>query len=613
MTADTTNTLRTDLTKASIKAVVLLLLIPLLTYGFVRYAQRKEDAAFLQLIETRFLADANLNFADKQARIDFYRARPLSTICANQEAQAQSYKDNVCEPYGEVWQFHMVRKLAGWTLVLSAVSLLLLAGLAFLAHKKRAWQYPSFVAGWRFVVVFSVATVLVQGFFLVWLSFWLTAYFFKKYFVKLIVLAGLLALGAAAMIVLRLFQRPVVDNSVSAEFLSEADAPLLWRRIKHLASRLRTDPPDHVLVGIDSNFFVTQAPLRVGTKTTTGRSLYMSIPLLRILTVEEADAVLGHELAHFRGADTQASAALGPKLQQYDHYAEGVGSGGLAVVVHPLLQLYRAAFQLALSKDSREREFKADHMAGKLVSAPALAHALIKVAAYSNYRSTTEQTLFSSEQQLDSTLGIAEKVSHGLRSYAASDDFMDDMHTAQVPHPYDTHPQLQQRMQQLGHVVPEEQYGVLLAHAPIKTWAQEIFTADILEARLWAVYEQQFATHHDQALAYRYEPASETQRAHVLKYFPPLAFALKDATQVEVNYQGIVPAGEPLIDWDAISKLQYNDSSLGDSLSVTLNQKSLLGAKTVTVKLKGIGKQKDDFNAALGHYWQRHQIMRSQQ
>jgi len=39
----------------------------------------------------------------------------------------------------------------------------------------------------------------------------------------------------------------------------------------------------------------------------------------------------------------------------------------------------------------------------------------------------------------------------------------------------------------------------------------------------------------------------------------------------------------------------------------------LLGNKTLTVKLPGMGKQKDDFNAALGHFWHRQQVMRSQQ
>lgn len=49
--------------------------------------------------------------------------------------------------------------------------------------------------------------------------------------------------------------------------------------LQMIETRLRTAPPDHVVAGIDANFFVTQAPLKVGDKTTTGWSLFMCVPL----------------------------------------------------------------------------------------------------------------------------------------------------------------------------------------------------------------------------------------------------------------------------------------------------------------------------------------------
>lgn len=605
--------LRNDLVKVALQAVLALFLIPALTYGFVRYAQRQEDVAFLQMIETRMLADADMKYEEKQARIDFYRARPPSTICTNHEAEAQAYKDAVCENYGETWQFHFVRKLSGWTLVGSLLGLLAVAGLGALAFKNRKLQYKSFVVGWRFMMVASAAAVVLQGFFAVWLSFWVTAFLIHKYYIKLIFIAGVLALGGIAAIVRKIFQKVQTNNGVDGELLTEADAPLLWRRIKHLAARLRTAPPDHVVAGIDTNFFVTEAPLQVGNKTTTGRSLFMSIPLLRVLSMEEADAVLGHELAHFRGGDTQASAALGPKLQQYDHYVEGMRTGGLTIIVYPFMQLYRMVFQLALSSDSRTREFRADHMAAKLVSPQAIAQSLIKISAYANYRANTENALFQSENKLDGALGIADSVARGLHPYATSDDFFDDMRTAHIPHPFDSHPALQQRMQHVGHVVPPEGYGAVVTQIPTKTWADEIIGAGAIEARLWSAYEQQFANNHEQALAYRYEPANDEQKAHVLKYFPPVVFKLKGDASVEINYEGIAPAGEALVPWDNVKSLQYNESSFGDSLTVTLNEKGMVGAKTTKVKLPGLGKQKDAFNGTVSHYWRRHQIMRSQQ
>ena len=609
---DPQKTLRGSLVQSVLLAMLALFLIPALTYGFVRYAQRAEDVTFLRTIDARLQEDTALSFEQRQQRLDFYRARPLSKVCANTEPEAQEYRAAMCEPWGETWQFHIVRQAAGWSLVAGTVLMLTIAALGALAFKSRKLQYRSFVVGWWVLMVASALAVVIQGFFAVWLSFWVTAFLWQKYFVKLIVVAALFALGGVAVIVLKIFSKTHSDNHVDGELLTEAQAPLLLRRVKHLASRMRTAPPDHIVAGIDTNFFVTQAPLTVGGKTFTGRSLYMSIPLLRVMSMQEADAVLGHELAHFRGGDTQASADLGPKLQQFDQYVEGMRTGGLTMVVYPFLQLYRIIFQLALSTDSRKREFRADYLASKLVSPQAIAQSLIKISAYANYRSNTESALFDSENQLPGALGIGAKVAMGLYPYAASDDFFDDMRTAHIPHPFDSHPPLEQRMKKVGHVVDPAGYGAVVADKPTRTWADDILDAKDIEDRLWSTYEQQFANNHDLSLAYRYEPANNEQLAHVLKHFPPVVFKLRNAQKVEVTFEGIVPPGEALIHWDSVQELQYNDSSFGDSLTVTLTEKGLMGAKTTKVKLGGLGKQKDDFNATVGRYWHRHQVMRAQ-
>ncbi len=602
---------RQELLKVLLYTALSLFLIPVLTFGFVRYAAHDRDASFLQMVEQRAAEDHLATQQEKQQQIDFYRSRPPSGICANHEAQAQKYREAVCDTYGEVWQFHLMQRMAWGTMLGGGVLLLVVAALGALAFVNRTWQYASFVVGWRLMVLVGTAEVVLQGAMGVWLSFWVTAFFMQKYYVKLILLVGVMVLAGVAALVVKIFQRVPSDSRVEGETLSEEDAPLLWRRIRHMAARLRTAAPDHIVAGIDSNFFVTEAPLTVSGKQLTGRSLFVSIPLLRVLSVPEADAVLGHELAHFRGGDTRARAQLGPKLAQYDHYVQGMREGGFTMVVYYFMKLYRLVFQVALSRNRREREFKADRAAAKLVSPQAIAQSLVKVAAYDNYRSNTERALFDRDHKLSEELGIAQAVAQGLRPYAASIDFADDMRTAHIPHPFDSHPPMAQRMQQVGHPLDPESYSAIVCEVPKTTWANEINTADAIEQRLWARYEQQFARDHEQALAYRYEPSNEQERQLVLKYFPPVVFKLKGSDTVEVNYSGIAPSGgEPLVEWDSVKALQYNESSFGDSLTVTLHDKAMIGNKTMKIKLSGLGKQKDAFNATVGQYWKRHQIMR---
>jgi Zn-dependent protease with chaperone function len=608
-----TTAMRQGLLKALLFSALALFMIPAITYSFVRYAERQDDKEFMFQVQERAYADPNATAEEKEAHVDFYRKRPLSTICASTEAAAQRYRESACEPYGETWQFHVVRTVSFWTLVGGVVVLLAISALGALAFVNRQWQYLSFVVGWRLMTLASAAEVVLQGSMAVWLSFWGTVFFTNKYYIKLILVVGVLVLAGVGLLLMRIFQKVPLNDSVEGELVAEADAPLLWRRIRQMAARLKTAPPDHIVAGIDTNFFVTEVPVHVGTQRLTGRTLFVSIPLLRVLSMGEADAVLGHELAHFRGGDTRNSALLGPKLNQYDHYLQGLSEATFTLVVLPFMQLYRMVFQLSLSKDSREREFKADRIASKLVSPQGIVNSLIKISAYDHYRSHTENALFSQDQKLSGALGISEAVARGLKPYAASDDFFDDMRTAHIPHPYDSHPPLKERMRHVGHVVEPDHYGAIVQQTPTATWADDIITSIDIEQRLWAKYEERFAQNHELALAYRFEPANDQEREAVLKFFPPVVFKLKHDKQVEVSIDGIEPTEGDSVHWDDVKALKYNESSFGDSLTVTLNDKGLLGNKTLTVKLPGMGKQKDDFNAALGHFWHRQQVMRSQQ
>lgn len=63
-----------------------------------------------------------------------------------------------------------------------------------------------------------------------------------------------------------------------------------------------------LVVGLTPTFFVTEADVHCIGGTVTGRTMYLSVPLCRILTVEELSAVIAHELGHFRGEDTVCSA-----------------------------------------------------------------------------------------------------------------------------------------------------------------------------------------------------------------------------------------------------------------------------------------------------------------
>lgn len=604
------DSIRGELARVLLLAALALFAIPALTYGFIRHAQAVQDREYLQFVTDK-VRSGNLPFEEQEAVIADFRRHPLSTICDDADPAAARLRASACATWGTVWQFDMARKVSLATMALGGAILAIIAGLGALAFASRAARLWSLVAGWRLLMLGSAAQVVLQGAMCLWLSFWVTAFFFERYFVKLVLVAALFALVGIAMVIAAIFRRPRLDNQVVGELVGEQEAPRLWRRVREIAAKMKTAPPDHLVAGIDANFFVTEAGLEVGGRKLEGRCLYVSIPLLKVLDRPQADAVLVHELAHFRGGDTRASAQLGPRLLQFDHYVHEMRSGGLTRLVWPFMQLYRLILQLALSQDSREREFKADRAAARLVSPQAVVEALVKVVAYANYRGVVEQDLFDNRRKLGGELGMAATVAAGLHRYARSEDFVDDVAHAHVPHPFDSHPPLAQRMKNVGFHLDPRDYGRAVSAPPQGSWADDIASGDAIERRLWSAYEAAFAQQHELSLAYRYWPRNDEEEAVVLKFFPPLAFTLRKGT-IEVNHRGLAPAGEAELSWDEVKNLEYKESSFGDSLLVTLQEKAMVGNKTRKVSLAGLGKQKDAFNEAVGRYWHRHQVARGQ-
>jgi Zn-dependent protease with chaperone function len=443
----------------------------------------------------------------------------------------------------------------------------------------------------------------------VWLSYWVTALLFDRYYPKLILVAAVLAGLAVVAIVGALLRKVPAPEPLEAERVTEAQAPGLWRRVKDLAARLGTEPPAIVAAGIDDNFFVTEhaMPLTDGTPG-GGRLLYVSLPLLRTLAPSEADAVFGHELAHFQGGDTAASARLYPMLVRYEAYWSALAAGGLTVPASYVMRLYRAIFELALKREQRRRELAADAAAARLTSPDDLGRSLLKIVGYSSFRAATEQALFEHREVHQEGLGLAQRIEAGLPAHAASPGFQEHVRTLQVPHPFDSHPPLEERLAAVGAALGVADAAGLLRERPAATWADDVLTAPEIEGRLWAAYETRFKASHEQSLAWRYLPATDEERAVVLKHFPDLSFPA-DGGAVSLTHLAL---GRP--DGASIALAEIEAAKIDDgtfSKQLVLTRRGASGkAATFKVDLKALGKQADDFKAAFGRYWQRDQVAR---
>jgi hypothetical protein len=99
---------------------------------------------------------------------------------------------------------------------------------------------------------------------------------------------------------------------VIGKIISREQAPALWEQVAEIAQKLGALHPEQIVLGLDPNFFVTEADVICLDGRLSGRTLYCSLPLSRILSREEFSAIVGHELGHYRGLDTEFSLKFFP-------------------------------------------------------------------------------------------------------------------------------------------------------------------------------------------------------------------------------------------------------------------------------------------------------------
>jgi Zn-dependent protease with chaperone function len=514
---------------------------------------------------------------------------------------------------GDYRQIGWIRQASVGSAALGLVSILVMAVCAGLAFASRGLQYASFVAGWNILRVASAIQVLAQGFTAVMLSFWGTVVFTEHYYVKLIALVALLALAAAFKVIASIFQKLDDRLTVEGEVLTRAASPALWARVDGLCRRLGTRPAMHIVGGIDDNFFVTEHPVHLGGHVLEGRTLFVSLSLLKRLDKGEADAVLAHEMAHFSGGDTEYSKKTSPLLARFRAYLFALRQGGLSYPIFTFMLLYWSLLQLALSKGSREREFRVDRLAADATTPASMANALCKVAAYSSYRARVESSLFDRDTGHES-LDIATSVATGFAAYARGPSLVSDLSANSFPHPFDSHPPLGARMSAVGVTIGNAAVANAVTAAAAETWFSEIGGAEDIESKLWKAYEARFQAAHEESLAYRYLPSTPEERAHVERYFPAVQIGPKDSGPtwtMDCEQFHYVEWPAP-IRWSDVLDISAKDREFRGK-ALLLQVRAGQGTEKLTVPLGKIAADQDQALATIGAYYGRYKTAEANQ
>lgn len=598
--------------KTFILPALFVLVVPVLSYIFTSYQLAKWTAEFRKSLST-YLIEQNGGAALGAEQLERLAALDIGAVSLKTcgtfgffhepEGGAGSMCTGVLQ---FVWAKYISLGLLGFALIATVLAIISLLW----ALKKPAKQHRAFELGWWSLRLFGVPHVIGQSALMLFLSFWVTAIFMSVYSIKLIVLAALLAAFACFVAISALFKREQSMHAEHGLLLNPDDAPELFEHMRELASRIGAEPPTHVVLGVQDNFFVTEVPFAIFKRFPSeeqpapelerveGRTLYVSLPLMRTLSRDELSAVLAHELGHFAAGDTSLSRELNTRYKRFDVYLANMT---MTFGVASCLQAFRALFSLISQKHSRVAEFAADKAAADTVSAHDIANALLKIAAYSTYRAETEVQLFEAMSQADE-LNIAQRVDEGFAPFLQSQQRRASLLEDQIPHPFDSHPPLADRFERLGIEPPDDERCLSLAMPPSGSWYETIENAKLAEGVLWSAYEQKFRADHDFAIALRLRPESDEEIAHVERYFPVLEFAYKKGV-VLIDWRGLTLEDERQILFDALVSAERKDAFADTQLVL-----NTMDSGTAKISLSSFSDKGVAFLDAFNRYWQRFQI-----
>ena len=515
--------------KSYVLPALFVLLVPGIGIWFAGHATRSLDGDVQKNVLTSIQQDASASPEDKDTFSAFYRATPASVICRGGTPQLNDLAKALEDVCAADRQFGWIRQISWASIGIGLFAFLFASGCVGVSLLSQRSLFASFLAGWQVLRIAALLQAVGQGIVLVMLSYWMTVVWFDQYVPKLI---GVVAIGALAVLwlmVKAIFSRVDTTPSLEGVVLRPTTAAKFLGHIREMCRTLSTEPPRHIVAGVDDNFFVTENSLMVRGVLLEGRTLYVSFSLLKVLEKSEADAILAHEMAHFSGDDTYYTRKMSPLLARYGQYLSALYQGG--ILSRPLFHfmlLFWTLFQLSINRMSRQREFRADAIAAGATSPADMGRALIKSMAYSNYRSRIERQLFT-ENVKQEQVGIAGRVAAGFSSYATSSSLLGDLSGTRFPHPFDSHPLLDARLAAVRAPLVPSHYAKLLT-APVNTsWLSDIDGAEYLEQQMWKAYEERFASAHEEALAWRYAPATDEERQIVEKYFPAVRVESKKA------------------------------------------------------------------------------------
>jgi Zn-dependent protease with chaperone function len=279
--------------------------------------------------------------------------------------------------------------------------------------------------------------------------------FFIACVVYLEAVAVKLLLVVAAPLLLVVRSMWVKMETPVGQSLTRRMCPELFRLLDELRGQLRTPPLNSVLLTPDFNAGVMQVP-RLGLFGWHRSYLFIGLPLMKSLTVEQFRAVLAHELGHLSRGHARAGNWIYRLrlIWQRLEAAFGETPHWGAAPIRAFFRWYIPRFSATSFPLARTNEYEADAAAAKLTSARSAAQALTAVSIVGSYLSEKYwPKIHSAARELPQPAfaPYTEFMATAIREVPAGElrSWQETALAAKTSYD-DTHPSLADRLQALG-------------------------------------------------------------------------------------------------------------------------------------------------------------------
>lgn len=315
----------------------------------------------------------------------------------------------------------------------------------------------------RLVLLLIAVDVLAQGAFFIYVFVMMSrAGQGSTGVIPMIVVAtvGLLGFGALIKAAFATFHSPpMVVRGIKAD---RERFPRLFELVDSVAQKVGIQPPDHLLLGLEPNFYVTTHPVRAlstGEKPLEGQTMYLSLAMMRVLTAGQLAAIIGHEMGHFKGKDALYSTRFAPTYTRFNGALEELSAPTPYRMVNalkwPIVKGVEACFvefARTVRAVSRQRELEADRTGSQVTDPKTAAAALV---ATSLWGPAWAQLLHAAQHHLnnnawyDNMSVMFQEVCRHNGKHVDMGEAREHLMKSVQAHPFDTHPSLGQRLEAL--------------------------------------------------------------------------------------------------------------------------------------------------------------------